>query len=167
MNGATACRGDYLWLVSGEVPRLVDAIVMHHQIARLVVTSFDSGRFIPGPGELASGWTFVNGIAVSPPLSDKLSLPTAGFDEWYVFDELPGPTFIPEVFVNYVPFPLEIPPIPSTGSLDETDQWRSDAVDRFWRQLESFRPISYVARADSDVVVTRRERFMQDVSPSS
>jgi hypothetical protein len=151
--------------VADEVPRLVDRLLAHHRGARLVVTSFDSGRFVPGAKEVASGWNFADGVAVSPPLACGLSLPSVGFDEWYVFDEVPGPRFAPEVFVNYVPFPLQAP-LALSATSSEDDPWRPDAAraaHRFWLQLETLRPISYVARAHSDVVVTRREQFMQEL----
>lgn len=159
MKGPHA-HGDYLWLTADELPNLIAQLVEHHPRAHLLVTSFDSGPLILGKEELTSGWTQIGSLVISPPLTKKIQIPSAGFDEWYVFDEPPGPSFDPEVFVNYVPFPLGS----RAAATEEVDPWHAEASQRFWRQLTIFRPLSYVARADSDLVVSRCEPFVRSLA---
>lgn len=165
MRSASGQRGDYAWLAAEELPRLIEKLVVHHRDARLCITSFDSGLFTPTSDEVALGWTQVGNIAVSPPLTDDVAIPSAGFDEWYLFDHVPASTFTPEVFVNYVPFPIQqsLSLGASATDLDDADRWLADAQARFWQQIAIARPLSYVARADSDMVVSRNAVFVQDL----
>ncbi len=165
MIGASGRHGDYGWLAAAEVPRLIEKIISHHRDARLCVTSFDSGPFTPSREEIDLGWAHVGSLAISPPLTESFAIPTAGFDEWYIFDRVPAPTFMPEVFVNYVPFPVQraLPGNIDADHLDDGDQWFADAQARFWRQIAIARPISYVARADSDIAVSRHGAFVEDL----
>lgn len=90
---------------------------------------------------------------MSPTLTPGLRIPAAGFDEWYLFEELPS-AFTPEVFVNFVPFPL---------GCDPEDSDSNTRAHRLWRQLESLRPITYVAQAYRDAVVSSNIEFIRDI----
>jgi hypothetical protein len=48
--------------------------------------------------------------------------------------------------------------------LDDGDRWLADAQARFWQQIVTAQPVSYVARAGSDVVVSRNPDFVQALS---
>lgn len=155
--------GDYRWAIAEVFPTLVDALVLHHTGARLLVTAFDSGRFVPSAREVAAGWMLLGGVAVSPPLTGNVVVPSAGFDEWYIFDELPASAFAPEVFVNHIPFPLVWASLSESGHPRDEAQEHTDARERLRRQLAALQPATYVARAAYDVVVSRRAELIRDL----
>src|SRR6266446_3591528 len=61
---------------------------------RGVNVSWDSGRLEPSEDQIASGWQFHCGYAITPPIDTKLinSWPEntcSVFDEWYFFRDMP------------------------------------------------------------------------------
>lgn len=105
----------------------------------------------------------VDGMMVSPPVSEHLDVPQNQFDEWCLFPDASSRIREFERFVNYGGFTLA-DPRSVTASFDAS--WERDALDwlypvqeRFWSQIETLRPISYIATGDNDVLVTRNPSF--------
>jgi hypothetical protein len=122
------------------VPQLV-----HDRV--VVVSSCDSGPLRLAPEEMEAGWLQLGPLAVSPRASAPRWLPQGGWDEWYVFEDVP-PARSPEVFVNYSPFSLRPEP---------DNECQQAAIERFWGQVAEWWPESYLAEGDSLICVTRAE----------
>jgi hypothetical protein len=142
-------EGLYEWLVSDQqfdLLQLCPEVVLGKYVA---ITSIDSGSFAPTEAETAAGWQSRGKIAYSPRVQSVEEIPSAGWDEWYVFDQLVdlGTSHLAEnifevpqeqghvsVFVNYgfALYPSE----------------RSSLATLFWPQIARIRPESYVADND-------------------
>jgi hypothetical protein len=136
----------YEWLVTDEqfdLLQLCPQVVISKYVA---ITSIDSGALVPTDKETASGWQSRGNIAYSPKIQNVAELPRAGWDEWYIFDNLTdlGTSHLGEnvfetpkeqghvnVFVNYG-LALHRPEMKDLASL-------------FWQQIARVRPESYVA----------------------
>ena len=124
----TGERGEWSWFVfRSPIEDLLDLTLSSHLGSRLWICTFDSSPITPGDTELAAGWSVVDGMMVSPPVSERLEVPSDQFDEWYVFPD----------------------------GLD----WLYPIQERFWSQIETLRPISYIASGDNEVLVTRSSEF--------
>jgi hypothetical protein len=114
-----------------------------------VNTSIDSGSLAPTEKETAAGWQSRGKIAYSPQVQSVEEIPSAGWDEWYIFDkpvdlgtshlaenifEVPQEQGHVSVFVNYG-FALHPPE-------------RANLVTLFWPQIGRTHPESYVADND-------------------
>jgi len=168
-------NGPYHWLTaSGDVymGTLLKACPEAVLVRYLAVTSYDSGIRHLTPEESASGWTLENEIAYSPKVSsietlayqrDGLDCP--GYDEWYVFPEPRklNPIFRDNffefqressmilVFVNLAAFILHEP--------------EPGIVDRFWTQVETIAPETYIADGrDYLTVVSRSEPLITTIA---
>jgi hypothetical protein len=159
------------WLVMNDCPRLVELTLQHHARLRLCISSFDSGQISPDEEEAAAGWTSSGSIMVSPPITESLDVPYDGYDEWYLLEQLPCNDWRPEVFVNYGGFTLrQIDEI-----LNEYDptwerngrDWLPAMQERFWNQIDSVNPVTYVGMGDFDIVVSRRSEFIEEVRRAS
>lgn len=114
---------------------------------RVVISSFDSGLFKPTRAELRLGWRTIGDLAISPPVEAHTELPQAGFDEWYLFDQVP-PNLDLEAFVNF------------TGFIPEYDGEQPQTMEtttRFWDQVLLTKPTTYISDGDCLVLVTRHE----------
>lgn len=138
-------QGPYEWLATDEnfdLLQLCPKIVLGKYVA---ITSIDSGEFVPTDQETATGWQSHGKIAYSPKIQNVEDVASAGWDEWYIFDDLTdlGTSHLKDnifvvpqeqghlsVFVNYG-FALH-PPERSKG-----------LADMFWQQLARIRPESY------------------------
>ena len=164
-------QGGFCWLVSSEsLPSLVEVAVRHHTGLRLCITSFDSGPISPTREELAVGWTKSGNVMVSPPVADGLEIPHDQHDEWYFFDDPPSAKWSPEIFVNRCGFTV-VPPGDIWNADDLTADrhaldWLIADQERYWEQLRSVDPISYIAMGDNDVVVSKRREFIEELIPS-
>lgn len=161
-------KGEYWWLVAHELPDLRGALVQHHLGDRLCVTSFDSAPFRPGLPAERSGWTTRGDLAVSPSITAAFEVPSAGYDEWYLFEQLPDELVFLEVFANYLGFTLAPPSTePRTSGDASAVEWLLDAQQRFWFQVERLKPISFVMQGHLDIVVSRRQEFVVDLCRNS
>ena len=161
------------WIVScssNRIARLVDIVISEHIGCRLCITAFDSGPIFPSDEETAGGWGLVGDAMVSPPISARLEIPHDGYDEWYIFKDqaLLDNSF--ERFVNYGGFNLA-DPRELANSFDPTwDRsgldWLYPIQERFWKQMDSISPVSYVASGDNDVIVTQRQSFFDAIRRS-
>jgi hypothetical protein len=142
-------EGLYEWLVSDQqfdLLQLCPEIMLGKYVA---VTSIDSSQPVPTEKEVAAGWQSRGGIAYSPQVLSGDGIPSAGWDEWYIFDKLVdlGESHLAEsivvvpqegghvsVFVNYG-FALHPAERASLASL-------------FWPQMMRISPESYVADND-------------------
>jgi hypothetical protein len=143
----TGSRGAYRWIVwkSQFLQDLVTAVPQTVVGNFVVVTSFDSGPFVPSDEEIRQGWVLRKGLAYSPKIVRAKDLPHGPFDEWYVFSSRKE-IDPPEVFVNYAGFQLRY----YTADIET-----HGLLERFWRQMEILHPESYLAEGDSLVFTTR------------
>jgi hypothetical protein len=153
--------GSYRWV---QVPdcksRLGSLIGELHAGRRLAVVAFDSGPLHPDPEEQKVGWSVVGSTMISPSLDASVDIPEAGYDEWYILDRSPEEGWKPEIFVNYMSFTLA----PVEELLREQDAtwdrqgwtWLEPIQERFWAQIETLGPETYVASGDHVIVVSRR-----------
>jgi hypothetical protein len=107
----------------------------------LVNTSFDSGSLMLADEEIAQGWYKHNDLAISPSITDVLSIPYDQYDEWYVFNS-PKTFDNYEVFVNYGGFSLH-------------DSAFAEIQERFWQQLGYISPETFLAEGDFLICVTK------------
>jgi hypothetical protein len=151
----TGTRGAYQWIV-WESQFLSDLAAAVPDIVRgkyVAITAFDSGRFLPTREMTGQGWSYHLGVAYSPPVEHRIDLPYDQYDEWYVFRS-PARIGYPEVFVNYGGFRLDRP---------EAEVERRAMAERFWRQLETLQPESYLAEGDFLIFVTRNPVLFGEV----
>jgi hypothetical protein len=114
-------------------------------------------------------------VAWSPTLSDVASIPIEAYTEWYVYPRM-GAFPDHEVFINCGGFCLRDPGYRLEGldptwdrvSAEEHVREERALQQRFWRQLNSLRPESYLAEGDNLIAATRdaalwkpRERWLK------
>ncbi|MBP9181088.1 MAG: hypothetical protein KBG24_11375 [Bacteroidia bacterium] len=142
----------YSWFQTFETDFTIDRFLRefkHHLIDKYVsVTSFDSGELHISDEEKEAGWQNVNNIPTSPAIKKDTHIPTAGFDEWYVFEQRPSTIKLTDVYINYSDFNL----------FD-----KSDLIKIFWQDIELNQPIFYVAGGDNLIIVTTDEKLKQDI----
>lgn len=140
----TGRHGDYRWLASAELAfwDLLEAYPACVAGRYVAVMSLDSGPLALSPEESAAGWRRVGDVAYSPRVGSPAELPTAGYDEWYVFDEPPEPFEVADTFVNYAAFTLR-------------DEAERQTRARFWAELARLRPRTYLSDGGTLIVVTR------------
>ena len=142
----------YSWFQTFDTDFTIDRFLKEfkqHLIDKYVsVTSFDSGGLYISDEEKQAGWLDIDEIATSPAIKKETDIPTAGYDEWYVFTKRPLKIKLKDVYVNYVGFNLAE---------------NSDLVKNFWLDLEFNQPVMYVAEGDSLIVVTTDEGLKQDI----
>jgi hypothetical protein len=142
-------EGLYEWLVTDEqfdLLQICPEVVLGKYVA---ITSIDSGPLVPTDSETAAGWQSREKVAYSPKVQNVKSLPRAGWDEWYIFENSPDLSTshltenvfeVPQekghvsVFVNYC-LALHQPEMKALAAL-------------FWQQIAWIRPESYVADSD-------------------
>jgi len=164
----------YEWMVSDRsIWSLPDLVLRFHQGMRLCIATFDGGRIHPTDEEAALGWQSQGEVMVSPPMHNGLVLPYENFDEWYIFAQ-PAPEIGQlERFVNFGQFTL-VPPEQIYENYDPTwekPQELFEALDgvqkRFWSQLVSLNPQTFVAMGANDVVVSQDRAFIQAVADAA
>jgi hypothetical protein len=150
----TGRRGDYQWIVwnSQFLGELVAAVPQITVGKFVVITSSDSGPFVPSDDLKKRGWILKSGLAFSPQIARPDELPRDQYDEWYVF---PSRTEIrpPEVFINYGGFQLRY---------YAADIELHGLLQRFWLQMERLRPESYLAEGGSLMFATRDADLYED-----
>jgi hypothetical protein len=161
---ASGAHGKWMWIVVRQLIRDLPTLTQkHHCGQRLCITAFDSGPINPSDEEQALGWTLMDDIMVSPPLTSQLDIPCDTHDEWYVFRKLPDSFNLAERYVNYFGFTLANP-----RELSETQDptwdrtnfdWLIPIQERFWADIERLNPSSYVCSGDAEIVVTQDTTF--------
>ena len=158
-------HSEWHWAVScREIPRLGALIAEHFAGQYLCITAFDSGPIEPSPDELAIGWSLMDEVMVSPPLTQDFEIPKDQFDEWYVVDRQPTSFAQIHRFVNYMHFNLA-DPREVAATFDPTWErsglnWLYPLQDAFWHQLELVDPEAYIASGGSDIVVSTNRAFV-------
>ncbi|MCC6537963.1 MAG: hypothetical protein IT162_10460 [Bryobacterales bacterium] len=174
MDERTGANGAYSWLEVDacllEFVKLCPEVVLGKW---LVVTSVDSGQFMPGEAECAQGWIAAHGLAYSPRVDSLTMLPEAlcghgccGCDEWYVFDAPPEPLgslWHDNVFempikhgqvfacINFIGFQYSSAP-------------HEPIAELFWRQVEWMQPESHVGENNAGLLfATRNAALFADV----
>jgi hypothetical protein len=137
--------GEYEWICDscgeGTLDHLIPAkpeIFLNRLVA---ITSFDSGPLTPDDNETRAGWRRVGDVLWTTPITDAELLPTAGYDEWYLFDQ-PIDLGNVVVFVNYTGFTVrdDIPP-----EADSPATSLSSLAVSFWDQLIRLRPVAFLS----------------------
>jgi hypothetical protein len=150
----TGRRGDYYWIVweSQFLGELVAAVPQIAVGKYVVITSFDSGPFVPSDDLKSKGWILKSGLAFSPQIARPDDLPRDQYDEWYIY---PTRREIdpPEVFINYGGFQLRY---------YAADIELHGLLQRFWLQMERLRPESYLAEGESLMFATRDADLYED-----
>lgn len=142
-------RGNYWWF-SWSCNNCMDELL--HQCPTLIigryvaVVAFDCSPMVPNDAEVARGWTSSDEVAYSPLVHDLDEVGRGNHDEWYI---KPEPFVLPstERFVSWVAFRLS--PAPELEEVQE----------RFWKQIESVAPESYLAEGDNLVLATRNDEL--------
>ena len=83
---AVGSQGLYEWLVPDDDfnrLELCPDIVLGKYV---VISSIDSGEFVPTDEEASNGWQSRGGIGYSPKIINAKDVPHGGWDEWYIFD---------------------------------------------------------------------------------
>jgi hypothetical protein len=143
---------NFRWFQANDLSlgALVEAVPELVRDRFVAVTSLDSGPLRLSPDDITAGWQQSGSLAVSPRSASPASLPLGGWDEWFVFEEMPAKRS-PEVFVNYGGFSLRS---------DPENEWQQAALERFWGQLAEWWPESYLAEGDKLICITRAERSL-------
>jgi hypothetical protein len=119
----------------------------------VVISSCDSAPLSLPADLIEIGWRQAANLAVSPLSPDPRALPRGGFDEWYLFEDVPSVRSL-EVFVNFATFSL----CPDPGN-----EWQLAAVERFWGQVAEWWPESYLADGAQLICVTRSDEILPEV----
>jgi len=143
----TGHRGAYRWIVwnSQFLGELVSAVPQIAVGKFVIITSFDSGPFVPSEEMTKRGWVLKSGLAYSPQIARVEDLPHDRYDEWYIYPfrkEIDPP----EIFINYGAFRLRY---------YAADIELHGLLERFWLQMERLQPESYLAEGDSLIFATR------------
>jgi|SRR3984893_8382623 len=174
-------EGNYFWLVQPLDPQntsrpLTNLVGNCPEVLLnnyLIVTSLDSGPLQPSNQQLFNGWRRNGKLTTSPRISNPGEVPFGWFDEWYVFDKPTVPSEV-EVFVNYGTFSLgdRYPAVTTMyigsdkSAVDKMVQGALELQQRFWEQIETIEPLSYVANGNSFIFVTRDQRLYEKVIAS-
>ncbi len=103
------------------------------------ITSLDSEPITLSEDEKIEGWTTANDIAISPAITDKITIPTADFCEWYIFDTDTVKLKVKQKFVNFFDNDL------AEDSIEVKD---------FWETIERSQPIIYISEGNRLTIVT-------------
>lgn len=120
---------------------------------RVAITSFDSGSVAPSQDEYAKGWEKRGDVAISPVVKNVEDVPSAGFDEWYVYpsDVSNAPT---QSFVNHWGF----------APLDESNA----QIESFWTQVVSCQPLHVIGEgAPTMFFATKDQAVFEEVCSST
>jgi hypothetical protein len=145
----TGRRGAYLWIVwdSQFMDELVQAVPQVVVGKFVIITSFDSGPFVPSQEETGRGWRLQSGLAYSPQIKTPDDLPHDQYDEWYIYS-CKKEIHSPEVFINFSGFQLKY----YAAEIE-----LHGLLERFWLQMEKLQPESYLAEGGSLILATRDE----------
>lgn len=142
----------YFWLQSFDQNDSIDRFLKEfkqHLVDKFVcVSAFDSGELHIANEEKKLGWQQIDNIAISPKITIDTHLPTAGFDEWYIFTTQLMTLKLPHVYVNDTSFNL---------AEDST------VLQRFWQDIAQLKPQTYLADGDSLKIVTTDESLWQEI----
>ena len=143
-------EGDYEWLVSDDefdLLQLCPEIVLGKYVA---ITSIDSGSLVPTEKETAAGWQTRNHIAYSPQVQNVEEIPSAGWDEWYIFEKPVdlGISHLKENIFEVTQTPGHVSVFVNYGFAPHPPERASGLTALFWPQIERLRPESYVADND-------------------
>jgi hypothetical protein len=127
----------------GEVIQDLPQLVLGCYVA---VARSDSAPRILSAVEIALGWKRVGDLAISPVITDVAQLPTPGFDEWYVFEQLPDQAKLARFSsaVAFQPF------------------GESDEVGEFWSQIEELQPTHALHGACPSLLLITRDAAMYE-----
>lgn len=108
----------------------------------VAISCFDSGNIVWSDDELADGYKYYGSIPFTKKISNPWEIPSAGYDEWYLFEE-PREFQLSQTFINYSGFSLHNDP--------------SNMLDQFWTQLNSANPVKFIAQNGHFIFITQIE----------
>lgn len=167
-KSAEGSHGQYRWLISHEL-ELAQLLQKCPQLVlgkHVAITSIDSGSLYPTDERKGDGWRFQDDIAYSPQVRLADSLPTDGFDEWYVFN---APQNLGKIWRGNI---FESPLTPGVVSVlvnfgDGFSLHRTDSeplTSIFWKQMDWIQPETYLADTHTMLtIVTRDVEILGDV----
>lgn len=148
----TGSHNKYFWFQTFDsnftINRFLKEFIQHLVDKYVCVSSFDSGGLYISNDEKLLGWKAVDNVATSPQIKVNTNIPTAGFDEWYVFPKLPETIKLSDTYVNHGTFNLY------------NDSY---IVNKFWEDIEVNQPIIYISDGDSLKIVTADSKLKEDV----
>ena len=112
----------------------------------ICITAFDSGPLILGKEDIINGWYNIDEIAISPKVLDETFIPHAGFDEWYIFENISNEIRISDIYVNYAELPFDK---------------ESSLLKIFWNDLEKNLPDIYLSEGTNFKIVTKQSELIE------
>ena len=160
-------RGEYYYLQAqaGSMTTLVAATIEYHIGFFLASTALDGGPITVAPEAREDGWVQVGQGPAYANLTQGFEIPRGQSDEWYLLEQESPASWQSDPFLNYRGFT----PIPGAElNLERDSTWDRHGLDyliplqeRFWKVTDQYRPISFIATGDYDIVVSRRLEFME------
>lgn len=157
-------EGEYDWLCAADAVECDSLFAVLKRVPQIVagfhvaIVAFDCGPISPSEAEAAAGWHREGDALWTSRIITPDQLPTAGYDEWYVFPR-PIPNLKLDRFVNDHAHALYDP----EAVLREHPTWdrvflRKRARDRslFWEQLRLAAPTSYISQGSFLNFATRQ-----------
>lgn len=146
----TGKHGDYYWIEWRDTAKSLSNLLADFPALvlgkHLVNTSSDSGSLWLSPEEVKQGWHKKDRLTYSPVIKSVESIPSYGYEEWYVFDspiEFKNYEIFINTFINYGGFSLE------------NNLFKKIQVT-FWQQLERLKPESFIAEGGYLILVTEK-----------
>ncbi len=159
----TGVRGPYTWFQSTShylsvlVDRVSDIVVGKY----VAVSAYEGAPLKLTGDEMQLGWQQHSKLSLSPIIQRPSEIPQNQLDEWYTFVDL-KPLSISEIFINYGGFSLaqsasDNPFLPDSVKQKNTKENSilNQRQKRFWAQIESCKPESFLAESDKLIVVSR------------
>ena len=142
----------YFWFQTFDTNLNIDKFLrefkQHLENKYVCISAFDSGKIHISSEEKKLGWRNLDNVAISPAIKIDTAIPTAGFDEWYIFIKQPLTITLSDIYVNYSSFNLSD---------------NSDMIKKFWQDIEFNQPIIYISEGDSLIIVTLDTKLKEDI----
>ncbi len=136
-------HNEYFWFQSVNTEFTIDDFLLKLKPflvnSFVCITSFDSSTIHLTEFEVSEGWRTSYKIAISPKLKTETEIPSAGFDELYVFAQEPEFYNNIDIYVNYSDF-----------NLDEN----CSLTQAFWENLKIHKPLVYLAEGTNLKIIT-------------
>ena len=114
----------------------------------VAINSFDSGTITWALEELAKGFSYVNETPITNAITDLNDIPTAGYDEWFMFSTKKE-FDLKDAYINYTGF-----------SLHADD---SNMEQAFWDQLNRVQPDKFMAQNGHFIFVTLNRNDIEKI----
>ena len=126
-----------------------------HFIGKYVaITAFDSGPLIIANDESEIGWYNVEKVAFSPLIKQDTLVPSGGFDEWYIFNDVSSNFKPTEILVNFA----EIKICNEALTIQQKITY-----DIFWKEVKRNSPCMYLAEGGTLILATKDKKLFNKV----